>query len=335
MLRKEEPDFTFVDAAFLKKANRWEGHWLKKILDLVSWRPFEKIFRELYSRDEGRPAWEPVKLFRCLLLAEWYGLSDRDLEEALAFRFDFMKFVGLPLDENGPDATTFVVFRRRIQRYWNKLLGIIKKQLEEAGYQVNKAVAVDATLVEAHSRPQKKDKGAAAAGGDEDAAWRGYPSKKAKDNDGQETLTRKPPLYGFKINMSASVGKGFISTFTVCPANEHESGHFKELITKGMEYVYADKGYSGNRRLTKELGLRDKIQAKGVRGRPLNKKEIARNKSITKKRRIIEGVFGSLKQWYGWRKTRFLGLARNRLAVALSTVAWNMKKWVRYAYAAG
>ncbi|MBN2353752.1 MAG: transposase [Spirochaetales bacterium] len=205
---------------------------------------FTREFAATQGEGRGRPRTRggqapATKLFRCLLLAEWYGLSDRDLEEALAFRFDFMKFVGLPLDENGPDATTFVVFRRRIQRYWNKMLGIIKKQLEAAGYQVNKAVAVDATLVEAHSRPQKKDKGGMAAGGDEDAAWRGYPSKKAKDNDGQETMTRKPPLYGFKINMSASVGKGFISTFTVCPANEHESGHFKELITKGMEYVYA------------------------------------------------------------------------------------------------
>jgi IS5 family transposase len=45
-----------------------------------------------------------------------------------------------------------------------------------------------------------------------------------------------------------------------------------------------------------------------------------------KKRRIVEGVFGSWKQWYGWRKTKFIGVARNRLAVALTAVAWNMKK---------
>jgi IS5 family transposase len=330
MLRKEEPDFTFVDAAFIHKAKKWKDHWLKKILDKVNWKPFEKIFRELYSCDEGRPAWEPVKLFRCLLLAEWYGMSDRTLEEAMTFRIDFIKFSGLPIDEAAPDATTFVVFRRRIQRHWDKMMRILKKQLEEAGYSINKAVAVDATLVEAHSRPQKQYGTGEVNGGDAEAAWRGYPAKKKKDDDGNEVQTRKPPLFGYKINMTTSVGTGFISGFTVCPANEHESKHFEELIKKDMEAVYGDKGYSGNRKYLKRMGIGDKLQAKGARGRTLTKRDITRNKSITKKRRIIEGVFGSLKQWYGWHKTRFLGLARNQLAVSLSAIAWNMKKWVRY-----
>jgi len=47
-----------------------------------------------------------------------------------------------------------------------------------------------------------------------------------------------------------------------------------------------------------------------------------------KKRRIVEGVFGSWKQWYRWKKTRFMGLARNHLGVLLTAMAWNMKKWV-------
>lgn len=331
MLRKEEADFTFVDAAFIHKAKKWKDHWLKKILDIVNWKPFEKIFRGLYSRDEGRPAWEPVKLFRCLLLAEWYGMSDRALEEAMTFRIDFIKFSGLPIDEAAPDATTFVVFRRRIQRYWDKMMRILKKELEEAGYSINKAVAVDATLVEAHSRPQKEYGTGEVSGGDDEAAWRGYPARKKKGDDGNEVQTRKPPMFGYKLNITASVGTGFISGFTVCPANEHESKHFEELIRKDMEAVYGDKGYSGNRKYLKRRGIVDKLQAKGVRGRPLTQKEIARNKSITKKRRIVEGVFGSLKQWYGWRKTRFWGLARNKLAISLSAIAWNMKKWVKYA----
>jgi IS5 family transposase len=289
----------------------------------------------MYSPDEGRPAWEPVKVFRCLLLAEWYGLSDRDLEEALAFRIDFRKFTEIPLDEPGPDATTFVVFRRRIQRYWKKLLRILNKQLEAAGYKINKAVAVDATLVEAHSRPQSANGAKQKTEGDPEAKWRGFPGKKTKGDDGKEVLTRKPPLYGFKINMATSVGKGFISNFTICPANEHESRHLEELLTKGMKEVYADKGFSGKREAVASRGLKDRIQAKAVRGRPLTSGDIKRNKAITKKRRIVEGVFGSLKQWYGWHKTRFLGLAKNQLAVGLSAVAFNMRKWVRYAQAVG
>ncbi len=44
-------------------------------------------------------------LFRCLLLAEWNGLSDRALEEALEFRIDFKKFAGLEVYAAVPDAT--------------------------------------------------------------------------------------------------------------------------------------------------------------------------------------------------------------------------------------
>jgi IS5 family transposase len=331
MLKKKEPDFTFVDAGLIHTAKKWDEHWLKKVLDTVNWKPFDKIFRELYSRDEGRPAWEPVKLFRCLLLADWYTLSDRDLEEALTFRIDFRKFTEIPLDEPGPDATTFVVFRRRIQHYSEKLLRIINRQLEAAGYSINKAVAVDATLVEAQSRPKRNYNNGETNEGDDEAAWRGFPAKKKVDDEGNEVQTRKPPLFGYKINMATSVGQGFISSFTVCPANEHESTHLAELLSSQTTVVYGDKGYAGRRGELEKRDILDGIQSKGVRGKPLTRKEIERNKSITKKRRIAESVFGGLKQWYCWNKARFLGLARNRLAVGITSVAWNMKKWIRYA----
>ena len=91
-------------------------------------------------------------LFRCLLLAEWNTLSDRKLREALQYRIDFRKFPGLPLDQEVPDDTTFVVFRNRIQSIWPRLHEELGRQLQRAGFEVQKALAVDATLVEAHSK---------------------------------------------------------------------------------------------------------------------------------------------------------------------------------------
>ena len=63
-------------------------------------------WRDSVSLNEGRPAWDPLALLRCLLLAEWNGLSDRQLEEVLEFRIDFKKFAGMDLDQAPPDATT-------------------------------------------------------------------------------------------------------------------------------------------------------------------------------------------------------------------------------------
>jgi IS5 family transposase len=100
-----------------------------------------------------------VIFFRCVLLAEWDGLSDRALEEALEFRIDFKKFAGLEVDAPVPDATTFVVFRDRIQPIRTRLFERLDRQLRGAGFEVHRSIAVDANLVEAHSRPTKNDDG--------------------------------------------------------------------------------------------------------------------------------------------------------------------------------
>jgi IS5 family transposase len=113
-----------------------------------------------------------VILFRCLLLAKWNGLSDRALEEALEFRIDFKKFVGLEVDAAVPDATTFVVFRDRIQPIRTRLFDRLDRQLRGAGFEVHHAITVDATLVEAHSKPTKNDddEEGGSSGGDPDAS---------------------------------------------------------------------------------------------------------------------------------------------------------------------
>jgi len=321
MLKKKNiPPVTFADVWLSHTEKNWEKHWLKKVSEKVNWNKFRYRFEKLYDESNGRPAWEPTIIFKALLLAQWHGLSDRDLEEALNDRISFRKFVGLKWEEQSPDASTFAVFRERILPIFNKLLGILNKQLEAAGLEVKEIVAVDATLVEAHSKPRGD------FAGDEEASWRGFPSKKVVDASGNKAIARRPALYGYKINLSASVKTGYISELSICPASEHESRHLKELLKKGTKKVYADKGYYGCKKLLKELAIKDGIHDKGFRNRPLTKAQIMRNKSISKRRGIVEGVFGSWKCLYGWIKTRYYGLEKNHLAATLTAMSWNMKK---------
>ena len=322
MIKKTEEQYSIADLWLSHTEKLWDKHWLKKVKELVNWVGFQVRIEKLYSPDEGRPAEDPVMLFRCLLLAQWYGLSDRQLEEALEFRIDFRKFAGLSYGEAAPDHSTFSVFRGRIERIWKKLMQKMNEQLERAGYRIKEAVAVDATLVEAHRKPQGTRKQ-----GDPEASWRGFPTKKVMDSQGSEAVARRPALYGYKINLASSVKHGFVSGLMVTKASEHETHHFKEFLNQKTKAAYGDKGYIGNRRYLKAQGIRDGIQAKAVRGKELGKADVERNKRITKKRRFIEGVFGSWKQWYGWYQTRYMGLARNQLAATLTAIAWNMKKW--------
>lgn len=321
MIKKNsDPHVTFADIWLSHTDKLWNKHWLKKVAEKVNWNKFRYRLEKLYSKDEGRPAWDPLALFRCLILAQWYGLSDLQLEEAIEFRIDFRKFVGLGFEEEAPDSTTFSVFRERILPIYDKLLKILNELLEEAGYQIKEVVAVDATLIEAYSKP----KGDFA--GDAEGSWRGFPAREITGKDGNKVLARRPALYGYKINMCASIKTGFISSFSICPAAEHESRHFKELLAPETEKVYADKGYFGCKKVLKFLSIKDKIHDKGFRGKPLTAQQIKRNKGISKYRIIVEGIFGTWKQWHDWHKTKYCGLVKNQLAVTIAAMSWNMKK---------
>jgi transposase, IS5 family len=322
MIKKNEKGVvTFADVWLDHTETRWQDHWMKKVLDKIKWNKFGYRLEKLYTADNGRPGWDPLVLFRCLILAQWYGLSDRQLEEAVEFRIDFRKFAGLRFEEEAPDATTFAVFRERILPIYDKLLKILNAQLEAAGLKIKEVVAVDATLVEAHSIPQSDFLG------DEEASWRGFPARELIDGSGHKVIARRPALYGYKINLAATVGTGFISALSVCRAAEHESKHLAKLLSGKTKKVLADKGYYGCKKLLKSLAIKDKIQDKGFRNRPLTKAQLARNKKIAAPRVIVEGVFGSWKQWYGWIKTKYCGLEKNCLAATITAISWNMKKF--------
>ena len=61
--------------------------------------------------------------------------------------------------------------------------------------------------------------------------------KKKLDEEGNEVCSRRMALYGYKVNLAASVGQGFVSRFSVCKASEHETHRFQKLLSKHTEAV--------------------------------------------------------------------------------------------------
>jgi IS5 family transposase len=70
----------------------------------------------LRAAPTGRPGYPLLVMLRVLLLAQWYGLSDPELEDALADRLSFRRFAGLPLAGPVPDETTVCRFRGELAR---------------------------------------------------------------------------------------------------------------------------------------------------------------------------------------------------------------------------
>ncbi len=87
---------------------------LDALSSLIDWAPVGRILAGLYPSAKGEKAWPPLAMFKALLLATWYDLSDVVLAEALSDRASFRRFCGFARDEATPERTAFVRFRRQL-----------------------------------------------------------------------------------------------------------------------------------------------------------------------------------------------------------------------------
>src|SRR5918996_509027 len=80
-MRRELGQLSLADGLVDSGAGR--NRQLEKITALVDWAAFERLLRAVYAAPVGQPSYGPVVLMKCLLLQQWYRLSDPGLEEAL------------------------------------------------------------------------------------------------------------------------------------------------------------------------------------------------------------------------------------------------------------
>lgn len=105
----------------------------------------------MYAR-EGRPSIAPEKLLRAQLLQMLYSIrSERLLMEEIDYSMLFRWFVGLNLDEEVWDATTFTKNRDRLleAEVAKLFLGQVVEQARQRGLTSDEHFTVDGTLLEA------------------------------------------------------------------------------------------------------------------------------------------------------------------------------------------
>ncbi len=70
---------------------------------LIDWAAIDRHLAAIYASAKGEQAWPPLSMFKALLLAVWYDLSDVKLAEALDDRTSFRRFCGFAADEPTPE----------------------------------------------------------------------------------------------------------------------------------------------------------------------------------------------------------------------------------------
>ncbi len=91
-----------------------QDHLLRKIDRVIDFDFIREKVKDLYCADNGRPAVDPVVLFKMLFLGYLFGIrSERQLIREIQVNVAYRWFVGFGLTDKIPDASTFSQNRRR------------------------------------------------------------------------------------------------------------------------------------------------------------------------------------------------------------------------------
>ncbi len=303
MLGKKDLQLSFGQVETAHRVPK--GHFLLRIDRQIDWAPVEQELEGLYSSPRGRPSYPPLVMFKALLLQQWYGLSDPGLEEAIADRLSFQRFLGLSFRDRVPDETTICKFRGILSRKGlsEKLFSLINGMLDAKGLLIRRGSLIDASLIKAQRKP----------GGDPDA---------------DTTVRGKNVHHGYKAHATVDQESEILRSVELTPASVHDSSMFTRMLQGDERSVFADKAYSkdGRKAVLREYGIFCGILDKARTNQPLSLRQKKRNKRFTRIRSAVERIFGIMKRHYGMSRVRYVGLMRNRSHLFLVGICYNLKK---------
>jgi len=299
MAVKRTGQASFVEALLPKGAGG--NAQLGRLTDLVKWYRLEKLLAHL--RDEegpGRPGYAVLVLFRALLLQSLYGLSDRELEDALNDRLSFKRFIGLSLEDAAPDHTVLNRFRNRLieEGLLEKLFAELDRQLENAGVILKRGTMLDATLIEAVSTPPKEN-------------------RPSRDPDARfvKRQGKSGSTFGYKAHVGVDEGSGLIRSVITTPANVNDTTPADALIRGDECAVWADAAYDTHARRArlKAEGKKPRIARRPNKHHPELPPRLKRyNRLIARRRAAVETTFATLKCRMRLTCIRYIGLNQGK-----------------------
>ncbi len=299
----------------------------------------------------GRPPFDPVAMFKALILQAQHNLSDARMEFMIRDRLSWMRFLGFDLGAPTPDENTIRHFRNRLTETGTlkRVMKAFDWQLQKKGYIPMAGQIVDASLVPApKQRNTEGEKAAIKAGKSAREIWPNEPTKAAqKDVDARWTLkiggkvryrpdgTPLPmiatPVFGYKSHISIDQRFGFIRESAVTSAAASDGRQLRHLVSRENtgSQVWADSAYrSGeNEKWLAERMLTSRIHRRKPAGRSMPRAVAQANARRSSIRAAVEHVFAHQKIRFGL-FIRTIGLARAEAKPTLANIAYNMDRLI-------
>ena len=131
----------------LAKIDR-NGDPLKRLNEVIDWEIFRPELSQLREHVDvskgGRPPSDALLKFKMLILQSLYNLSDDSLEQQVLDRLSFMRFLGLTMGDDVPDAKTIWAFRERLKEHGltEKLFARFGEHLNRCGFDARRGQIV-------------------------------------------------------------------------------------------------------------------------------------------------------------------------------------------------
>jgi len=299
----------------------------------------------------GRPPFDPVMMFKVLVIQAANSLSDERCEFLISDRLSFMRFLGLGLYDRVPDARTIWLFREKLTKAGaiQPLFERFDAALRASGFIAMGGQIVDASLIAAPKQRNTEDEKKDLKEGRIPEDWKARPAKlRQKDRDARWTVKfskakerpdgSKPPVdiaiptFGYQNHISIDRRFGLIRKWQATDAAAYEGARLREgLLDKSntASSVWADTAYrsKANEAFMDENGFVSRVHRKKPKGRTMARRTAIANGRKSKVRSHVEHVFAEQKSRMGL-VIRTIGIARATLKIGVANIVYNIKRLV-------
>ena len=287
----EEPGFS------RRRKETKRERFLREMDAVVPWARLVALIQPYYPKGEsGRKPMPLERMLRIHFLQQWYQYSDPGMEEALYEIPLLRQFAGMDLGRDlVPDETTMLKFRRLLEQHdlAQSIFAEVQAVLQESHLLLQEGRIVDATLIHAPSSTKNRES--------------------RRDPEMSSTKKGKQWYFGMKAHVATDL-QGLVQVVTATAAKVPDSREIDALLTGEEPVVLADRGYDYpqvHARLAAQ-GSQDAIALRRYPGQRQGLKALQRyNRMVARIRARGEHAFRVLKCQFGYRKTRYRGIAKN------------------------
>lgn len=311
------------------------GDPLANLNRIMNWEIFVPVLDRIPRKEPkgpgGRPPFNPMFMFRILVLQSLYGIADEQTQFQILDRRSFHRFLNITEADTVPDQNTIREFRETLTnaKLFEELFATFTAYLAERGFITRKGCIADASFVEVPRQRNCKADNEAIKEGKVPEGWENHPKRLAhKDLDARWTKKNQQTFYGYKNHVNVDLESKLIIRAEVTDAAVHDSQALDAITRQGDPETSLDSGYAGKpcADILAAKGIPAQVCEKGTRGKPLTPRQKRSNRSKSRKRSRVEHVFGFMTVSMNAMYKRHVGMVRNRASILLCNLVYNMAR---------